>query len=415
MKWFLTFLVACAVLAAVLHVRQSRRAATDESTSAKNFLPPPSATSAPLAAAPVEKEPEPPPEIAKVPPNTPAPQLNLATLAQNRALWPKQVTLVKPVAFPVVINQRPMGTVTLAPGRSVNLLAISPQGLTLTYQGGTRLVPAEATNVLEMALRLDPPPDSPGTTASRTAVATVGPSTPAARPAAPASVLPPLDPGWALAADRLLALNGPQLLARYLVQKREGYAPAELTEPDWRSVNSWGFELLHPLAGDPPQFYAAASGLLAVAVPLLKSTDPLQRRKGMLIALDVAQTTVTELRDFDLSTVLAELYLFHNVALATPSRGSYRNQSDVADTLPMLISPQDFPRKKRAFEILMKFADNSSIADGARFRLASISYQHGKKADALALLRAVQPSGGMSGVRTLIPQLEKEIKQKKKP
>ena len=175
MKWFLTLLMACAVLAAVLHVRQSRRVVTNEPASAKTNLPPPSATPSPVAATPVEKPPEPPEVIAPVPPSTPAPQLSLADIAQNRALWPKQVLLVKPVVFPVVLKQRPMGTVTLAPGRAVDVLAVGPQGLTLAFQGGTRLVPADATNVLEMARRLAPPPVSSGTTASRTDAAAVSP------------------------------------------------------------------------------------------------------------------------------------------------------------------------------------------------------------------------------------------------
>lgn len=360
----------------------------------------------------IKKTPEPAEQTAKLPRSVSIPELGLVAIAQNRALWPKQVLLVKPVAFPVGVNQRPLGSVTLPAGRAVDVLAITAQGLTLSFQGATQLVPADSTNVIEAARRMQSPPVASGSVPSGEGKAGGPLSLP---PAAGPSPLPPLEPGWALAADRMLVLKGPELLAQDLAQKRQGLAPVPQEAPDYRDAHVWGRHQLLPFVGEPPQFYATASGLLDLAVPRLRSGDWEPRCVALLLILDVAESAADTFQDYDLSTVLAELYLMPNVAFASSHKGSYRNRSDVAFTIINLMSPRDYPRKKKAFELAMKFADSPGMADAARYRLASFAHEHGQKSDALAALRAINSAGDLAGVRSLIPALEKEMKPKKKP
>ena len=417
MKWFLTLLVACAVLAAVLHVRHSRRVVTDEAAFTKDILPPPSATPAPVAAAPVEKTPEPPQEIAQLPPSTPAPQLNLATLAQNRALWPKQVLLVKPVVFPVVINQRPMGTVTLAPGRPVDVLAVSPQGLTLAFQGGTRLVPADATNVLEVARRLAPPPVSSGTTASHTDAAAVSPPlsslAPVRAPNAPPRAVPtPTAPPPIADSQPLESIRHqpsarpasivPQIHA-YLQNKiatTSGATEVPPLDPDPDLGHDEARHLFDALERDPAGLYRLAALVLQRADWLLSQPDPEARLSGVYLASETASSLARAHNpDYLLTSAIYDAYLYPRIELI-PVEADFDAQTreGVICDSAILFAHGDLIRSLQYCDLRWKYAKNADDKDYALYEKAYALHGAHRTKEALEIwsqLRNHGPAGWM--------------------
>ena len=423
MKWFLILLVACAVLAAVLLVRPSPLVVTNEPAAAKNILPPPAATPAPLAEVPLEKTPEPPEAVAKLPPITPAPQPNLAALAQNRALWPKQVLLAKPVVFPVVINQRPMGTVTLSPGRSVDVLAVSLQGLTLAFQGGTRLVPADSTNVLEMARRLDTPPASSGTTASRTDVAAVPPplSSPAsvsapARPplaavgnAAPpprTAVTPPLE-NIRRQPRAFPAAIVPQIheYLRAKIAATSGATPVPPLDPSPAFAYYAAMDRFDALERDPGGIYRLAALSLGRADWLLTQRDSPARLRGVYLASITATSIARYAPDPLLTSAIYDAYLYPRIDLV-PVKAGFTSQTrdGVISNCTRLFAPDDLLRRLQFFDLQYKHARTAGDRDAALYGKAYALNRAHRTREALEVWSHIRREGEMGWMKGQIAE-----------
>ena len=93
----------------------------------------------------------PPPAPAATPEPTPAP-LQIAEVAGQPQLWPKQVVLTTSVNFPVILNGINRGNIQLPAGRAVNLRKVNPDGtVELDLQGAMTKVNAQVTDVLARA------------------------------------------------------------------------------------------------------------------------------------------------------------------------------------------------------------------------------------------------------------------------
>ena len=131
-------------------------------TAAAVPTPEPSATPPPAAppsdaalAGPLPTNPEPapsaPPAAAVVPP---AP-LDLAEIARQPALWPRQVVLLVSVRFPVILNGVNVGNIQMPSGRAVLLRKVNLDGtVEIELQGSQTSharVKAQATDLLARA------------------------------------------------------------------------------------------------------------------------------------------------------------------------------------------------------------------------------------------------------------------------
>lgn len=110
------------------------------------------APATPPSPAIVETVPEPPLEPPQIAAVALPPPLDLATVARTPALWPKQVALLQPTLFPVVVNGRHAGNATLPAGTPLRLLRIVGAQVEVEYQNARQLLPAGSTDLMARAL-----------------------------------------------------------------------------------------------------------------------------------------------------------------------------------------------------------------------------------------------------------------------
>jgi hypothetical protein len=78
--------------------------------------------------------------------------LEIADIAKQPQLWPKQVVLNAAVRFPVIMNGVNVGNMQLPAGRAVNLRKVYPDGtIDIELQGSQIKVTAQTTDVLARA------------------------------------------------------------------------------------------------------------------------------------------------------------------------------------------------------------------------------------------------------------------------
>lgn len=201
--WVLLALVAVAVVAFLL-----MRAGNQGGDPVAVATPPP-ATPAPATPEPATPAPRivaatpPPAPVATPKPATPAPAtpppLDLATLARTPALWPKQVALVKPVSFPILVNGRVAGAAEARAGTVLPLLRVAGLQVEVLHQSGKQMIFASATNLLQRAQAATRPgltaaPAPPPGAAIPVAVARPTPIAPLATAATPAAASLPAMP-----------------------------------------------------------------------------------------------------------------------------------------------------------------------------------------------------------------------------
>ena len=421
MKGFFTILVACVVLAAVPLVWRSPLWVTRAPAAAKTVLPPPAPTPALPAAIALEKIPEPPQEIAQLPPSAPAPELSLADVVSNRALWPKQVTLLKATAFPVVINQRPMGTVTLPPGRAVEVLAISPQGLTLAYQGATQRVPAQSTNLLELARRLHLQPVPPSAVASGTPATEAAP--PAALPPVPLSravPTPPAPPPIAVSQPLESIRHQPSAhpasivpqIHAYLQNKiattsGEGTVPLLAPEPDFGYVEA--LDLFDALEHEPGGLYRLAALVLQRADWLLTQPDPPSRLQAVYLASITGSSLARYAPDPLLTSAIFDAYLYPRIDLVPVQAGFYsRTRAGVISNCTRLFAPDDLSRRLQFFDLQYQYARTPSDRDAALYGKAYALNRTHRTKEALEVWSHIRRKGEMGWMKDQIADAWKD-------
>ena len=75
-------------------------------------------------------------------------------VAQNQALWPKEVTLLKPVSFVAVFSGRVVGQTLLPAGFRLRLLDVNATQVELENQGARQWVALDSTDLMAQAARL---------------------------------------------------------------------------------------------------------------------------------------------------------------------------------------------------------------------------------------------------------------------
>ena len=143
-------------------------------------VPPARATPAPQAKATPVPKPAPTPVSAP----TPVPQLALDTISRTPAWWPKQVTLTKATAFPILMAGQDVGQVQVPAGRLLRLCRVADGKVEVEFQAGRHIISADSTDVVMRATALSLVPVPPDATPPPTAQA------PSAAPSAAAESSP---------------------------------------------------------------------------------------------------------------------------------------------------------------------------------------------------------------------------------
>lgn len=118
-------------------------------------ITPAPATPAPATPEPVLVRATPTPMPVAIATPTPAPTppaLDLATVARSPALWPRQIALLRPVPFPVMLNGRRAGEVTVPAGTVLRLSRVAGQQVEVEYQNSKHLISIASTDLMQRAL-----------------------------------------------------------------------------------------------------------------------------------------------------------------------------------------------------------------------------------------------------------------------
>jgi hypothetical protein len=144
MKNFPTSIPAAVLIAAAVLISMGAEPAVAQST--------PEQTAKPTAATQlVEAKTTPTPPSAselKPTPNT----VDLALLGSSPKEWPKFVTLKQKTDFTAVINGQVVGSVQVPAGIQVSLLALRGEEVRVQYQGASKLISAQSTDLVERVL-----------------------------------------------------------------------------------------------------------------------------------------------------------------------------------------------------------------------------------------------------------------------
>src|ERR1700677_4407666 len=88
-----------------------------------------------------------------VPETAPSPAsdaVDLAALASTPGDWPKTVTIKQAgIVFPVILDGKVAGQIQATPGMQVSLVKVTPNQLTISFQGAMQVVPVSATDLIE--------------------------------------------------------------------------------------------------------------------------------------------------------------------------------------------------------------------------------------------------------------------------
>ena len=147
-------LVGCALLVVLFFVLKKPAPPPPEPPVIAAATPVP-ATPVPATPAPVivKATPTPAPVVIATPAPTPTPPtLDLATVARTPALWPPQVALLQPAAFPILLNGRAAGEVKVPAGTVLRLVRVSGQVVEVEYQAGKHVIAATSTDLMQRAL-----------------------------------------------------------------------------------------------------------------------------------------------------------------------------------------------------------------------------------------------------------------------
>jgi len=115
--------------------------------------PPPLPTASPaISVVPTLTGAAPPPTFQAAPEQsaTPSDVVDLAALANTPAEWPKTVRLKDgSVVFPVIINGQSAGEIQSVPGMQVAVVKVTPDHVTVSFQGSLQAVPISSTDLIE--------------------------------------------------------------------------------------------------------------------------------------------------------------------------------------------------------------------------------------------------------------------------
>ncbi len=170
-------LVGCVMVAILFFVLKKPEPRKPKSVVIASATPAP-ATPAPATPAPVVPQATPTPlpvPVATPPPAPTPPALDLATIARTPALWPKEVALVHPIAFPISYEGRIVGEAKAPAGTLLRLWRVSGQQVEVQYRAEKHLIPAASTDLTQRALvasrtagSLQPATPQPAATPART-------------------------------------------------------------------------------------------------------------------------------------------------------------------------------------------------------------------------------------------------------
>lgn len=117
--------------------------------------PPPPSTPTPTPTPESTPEPPPPPTLTPTPAPTPTEEETaLDWLRQNREFWPREIVLVEPREFPIVIDGKTKGHTRIPAGARGKLEAIEGENVTAIFAASPQPVPLGATDLVPRAVAI---------------------------------------------------------------------------------------------------------------------------------------------------------------------------------------------------------------------------------------------------------------------
>ena len=342
-------------------------------------------------------------------------------MVQNRSLWPRQVLLTKPTTFPVVINQRPVGQVEVPSGRAVDVIAISSDGLTLVYQGGSRLVPEDSTNVMETARRLNSKPAStitganiPGKDVATTPRAVIigGLRSPVATGVAPLESIrrKPSDNPAAIV-PQIHAYLRTNLSSTF----NEASVPPVASDPGFGLYQA--MDRFDAMQHNPDGIYRLAELVLQRAEWLLSQSDDSSRLRGVYLASITGTSISNYAPDPLLTSAIFDIYLSPRIGLV-PVKASFDSQTrdGVISNCTRLIASDDMVRRLQFFDLKVKYAESDNEKDMALYGKAYALNRAQRTKEALEVWSQIRAEGQVGWMKKQIADAWKRaLPKEKKP
>lgn len=357
------------------------------------------------------------------PPYSPPRPLSFADIVQNHDLWPKQVLLTKPTAFPVMLNQRPSGKATIPAGRSFDVLSITSEGLTVAFQGGAQLVPADSTNVMDLARRALEPPSS-----IQQPVSTAIASQPQATPVPVADAPRPED---ATAHSHLISAKPPY------TEYNEPLAQNPDSPPTRNPAYIKIAQLMAQRTGEPkPPYRPQPLNFLRSIERYEALAAPAQRAKlvkelandlrqvawqfengpfvGKCFALDAAlmaaEMALKSLKDKEMALAIVETFVWPNYQLAgmEGSTSSFNVENHLEKVAYFYDRCGAWNRAEVAYKTLLAFYSKRQFlnqADATRIHLSYVYREQKRYAEAVAIIKEVTDDALVS-IKEDIPALK---------
>jgi tetratricopeptide (TPR) repeat protein len=199
----------------------------------------------------------------------------------------------------------------------------------------------------------------------------------------------------------------------YRVMEKSGAASISATVIPVMDKNAWAFARQYEAnAKDPKKLYALLGQHLLMAEHLLGQTDLSLRRKGLAIAVQAANGAADQLKDPALAVAISDAFLLPNFEEVGHDRPSewLSKVSVLEEAIVAYIKADDEVRQYAAYQLLLKLAPDRNTADFVRFKIAQLDTKAGRHEQALKFLNGIEPGkGGMSGVRRLMPGIERKL------
>lgn len=151
--------------------------------------------------------------FAQVPTGT-VENIDLANLSKDRSQWPGELSLLDKTDFPVMIDGKESGVVTVPKGTKVKLIELIGSKARVCYNGATKVIPTASTDLVALAI-----------SAHKQSEAAPSPTPHPAKGAMKAAIQLYPDLAKKDSAFHLLFLD--------LLNQRKKTDPVSLTQPEW--------------------------------------------------------------------------------------------------------------------------------------------------------------------------------------
>jgi tetratricopeptide (TPR) repeat protein len=194
-------------------------------------------------------------------------------------------------------------------------------------------------------------------------------------------------------------------IVRYLLEKVGG--TISVNSIPALDENAWYCARLYDAAAkDAAAVLKLVAQHLLIADHLLMNKDILQRRQGLVVAVQTARCARSSLKDMLLATAITDVYVLPNLDAADEREWVMMSKSGILeDVIATYSATKDSDKLAAAYQLFIEHAPQHR-ADAARLKLAQLYQKQGQREKALEYLNEIKPTGNVRGGRNSIPRLQ---------